>query len=148
MRSGLMLCAVMLLAGCSQDDGQERYRVSGKVTIDGKAVPYGEILLTPDAAKGNSGAQGIATIKDGRYDTQGSRAPGVASGPVVVQVTALSDASGKLLCEHEFQMEVQKADTTHDIDIPASAAQVKRQPLETEQPPPDQPPTGTGQPEI
>lgn len=105
--------------------GPTRYRVSGEVKFDGRPVPYGEILFTPDSGKGNSGPQGIATIQDGRYDTAGSRAPGVAGGPTVVRVTALSDPSGKLICEYEFSIDLPKADSTQNIEIPASAAKKK-----------------------
>ena len=116
------------LAGCSGDDSQTRYRVSGEVKFNGQPVQFGEVLFTPDGAKGNSGAQGIAEIKNGRYDTEGSRAPGVAGGPTVILVTALKDDQGTLLVEHEFKFDLPKADTTHDIEIPASAAKKKAVP--------------------
>ena len=116
------------LAGCSGDDSQTRYRVSGEVKFNGQPVQFGEVLFTPDGAKGNSGAQGIAEIKNGRYDTEGSRAPGVAGGPTVILVTALKDDQGTLLVEHEFKVDLPKADTTHDIEIPASAAKKKAVP--------------------
>jgi hypothetical protein len=112
----------LLLIGCAEKDTQERFRVSGKVTYDNQPVNFGEVLFTPDATQGNSGAQGIATITNGRYDTVGSRAPGVAAGPVVVRVTALSDANGKLLTEYEFKMDIQKTDNTKDIEIPSKDA--------------------------
>src|SRR4051794_32953464 len=85
----------VLLAGCNGNSGPTRYRVSGEVKFAGQPVPYGEILFTPDSGKGNSGPQGIAIIQQGKYDTAGSRAPGVAGGPTVVTVTALADPNGK-----------------------------------------------------
>jgi len=116
----------IFLAGCSSGDNQQRYRVSGDVKFDGQPVPYGEVLFTPDGAKGNSGAQGIADIKDGKYDTQGSRAPGFAGGPTVVRVMAFRDAGGKeLICEYEYQADLPKSAITHNIDVPASAAKKK-----------------------
>ena len=124
--SATILLSALLLAGCSAGDGQVRYRVSGDVKIDGQPVPYGEVLFTPDGSKGNSGAQGIADIKDGKYDTQGSRAPGVAGGPTVVRVMGFRDAGGReLICEYESQIDLPKSTTTHNIDIPASAAKQK-----------------------
>jgi hypothetical protein len=123
------LCFVLsalLLAGCVGEKGPKRYRVSGDVRFDGQPVPYGEILFTPDSGKGNSGPQGIATIQNGHYDTAGSRAPGVAGGPTIIRVTALQDQSGKLICEHELSLDLPHADSTHNIDIPASAAKKKR----------------------
>jgi hypothetical protein len=114
-----MVATLVAAVGCGGGDSQERHRVSGRITFAGQPVNFGEVLFTPDASKGNSGAQGIANIANGRYDTQGSRAPGAASGPVVVRVTALADANGKLLCEHEFPLEVSKGGMERDIEIPA-----------------------------
>jgi hypothetical protein len=116
------ICCVAALAGCTSGDKQTRYRVSGEVKFNGEPVQFGEVLFTPDGAQGNSGAQGIAEIKNGRYDTQGSRAPGIAGGPTVIVVTALKDDRGTLLIEHEFKVDLPKADSTHDIDIPAAAS--------------------------
>src|SRR5437899_12941205 len=101
MRYSLLLVLISALMGCSGKQGPQRYRVSGTVTFDGKPVPHGEILFSPDSAQGNSGPQGIAIIQDGKYDTAGTRAPGIAGGATIVRVTALSDPSGRLLCEYE-----------------------------------------------
>src|SRR5690242_10819227 len=76
-----LIAASILWAGCSSDRGPKRYRVSGEVKFAGQPIPYGEILFTPDSTKGNSGPQGIAIIQQGKYDTAGTRAPGVAGGP-------------------------------------------------------------------
>ena len=120
-----LLALSTVCVGCVGERGPTRYRVSGEVKFDGQAVPYGEILFTPDSSKGNSGPQGIATIQNGKYDTAGSRAPGVAGGPTVVQVMAFSDQSGKLLCDYQFGVDLPKADSTQNIEIPASAAKKK-----------------------
>jgi hypothetical protein len=119
----VVICAAA--AGCTSDPGPTRYRVSGEITFNGQPVPHGEILFTPDSGKGNSGPQGIALIQNGFYDTAGSRAPGAAGGATVVQVAALADANGKLLCEYQFTVDLPKADSTQKIDIPASAAKKK-----------------------
>ncbi len=50
-------------AGCSHE--AQRYPVSGSVTIDGQAVPSGDILFVPVA--GDRGPD-AGTIKDGKYD--------------------------------------------------------------------------------
>ena len=125
MRQLLILVVSVTMLGCSGEAEPTRYRVSGEITFDGQPVPYGEVLFTPDSGKGNSGPQGIATIKDGKYDTRGSRAPGVAGGPTVVHVAALSDPSGKLLCEYQFTIDLPKSESTQKIEIPASAAKKK-----------------------
>jgi hypothetical protein len=121
VRAQVPLLILIALAGCSQGDSQTRFRVSGAITYDGQPVEFGEVLFTPDGAKGNSGAQGIATISKGRYDTSGSRAPGVAGGPMIVRVTASKDAQGTLLSEQEFELDLPKSDTTHDIKLEKSA---------------------------
>lgn len=112
------LIASLTLVGCAPKEEQTRFRVQGTVTYDGQPVPYGEVLFTPDGSKNNSGAQGIADIKNGTFDTQGSRAPGTAGGPMLVRVTALSDPSGKLLIEYDTTLELPKEDTKITIDIP------------------------------
>jgi hypothetical protein len=116
-----LLGCIAAATGCTSDSGPTRYRVSGEVSVNGEPVPYGEILFTPDSGKGNSGPQGIATIQNGKYDTAGTRAPGVAGGATVVTVTALADNKGKLICEHQFNLDLPKSDSTHNIDVPASA---------------------------
>ena len=120
-----ILGCVCVLSGCFGEAGPQRYRVSGEITFDGKPVPHGEILFTPDSGQGNSGPQGIAMIQDGKFDTKGSRSPGVAGGATVVQVAALADAKGKLLCEYQFNIDLPKADSTQKIEIPASASKKK-----------------------
>lgn len=122
-RWGVLALLSVGFVGCGEKDTQERFRVSGKITYENQPVNFGEVLFTPDAAQGNSGAQGIATISNGRYDTTGSRAPGVAAGPVVVRVTASADANGKLLAEYEFKMDIQKTENTKDIEIPSKSAE-------------------------
>ena len=57
----LGLLALGLVLGC-KDTEQKRNRVSGKVTFNGQAIPYGDVLITPDDSKKNAGAQGIAMI--------------------------------------------------------------------------------------
>jgi len=74
------LAAAVLATGCGGPLDNGRHRVSGRISFAGKPVTHGEIVLTPDGARGNSGPQGIAPISDGRYDTAGTRAPGVAPG--------------------------------------------------------------------
>ena len=116
-----VVLAAGVLAGCS-DDGPKRYRVSGAATFDGQPIPYGEVLLTPDGSKKNSGPQGIAPIRDGRYDTAAAEGKGVAGGPTIVRVTGLSGPGGKLLCEYEWPIELPRGDGTQDLDVPKKGA--------------------------
>jgi hypothetical protein len=109
------------LIGCA-DDGPKRHRVSGEAKFDGQPIPYGDVLFTPDGAKGNSGPQGIAQIRDGRFDTAGADGKGIAGGPTVIRVTGLSGPGGKLLCEYEIQADLPRGDGTHNIEVPKSGA--------------------------
>lgn len=110
-----------LVVGCG-DSGPKRNRVSGKVTFKGEPIPYGDVLITPDDAKKNSGAQGIATIRNGVYDTSAANGKGYGGGPAVVRVTGLTGEGGKFMCEWEFKVDLPQGDATHDFDLPAKAA--------------------------
>lgn len=123
-RSAVVLMLAALLAGCggpTGPTGPARYRVSGTVTVGGQPVPHGEILFSPDGRQGNKGPQGIAIIKEGRYDTEGSRAPGASGGPTVVRVTALQSPGGGLIAEHEFTIDLPQAESEQPIEVPAPA---------------------------
>jgi hypothetical protein len=63
----------------------------------------------------------IAIVGAGRSDTLGSRAPGVAAGPIIVRVTAQATARGQTLAEYDFRMDVEPGGVHQDIGIPASA---------------------------
>jgi hypothetical protein len=115
-----------MVGGCGTPAGPTRYRVSGTVTCGGVAVPHGEILFSPDGSRGNAGPQGIAIILGGRFDTRGTRAPGVGGGPTVVRVTALETPGGGLIAEHEFTVDLPKADSEQAIEIPAAGKAVLR----------------------
>ena len=64
--------------------GPERYELSGTVQFQGKPVPAGQIVFEPDSSKGNVGPQGMAEIREGKYDTRGGR--GMVGGPHVVRI--------------------------------------------------------------
>jgi hypothetical protein len=126
LRSAVVAVVLAMLAGCGGPVGSARYRVSGTVTCGGVAVPHGEILFSPDGRQGNTGPQGIAIISGGRFDTRDTRAPGAAGGPTVVRVTALETPGGGLIAEHEFTLDLPKADTEQTIEIPAASQGVKK----------------------
>jgi hypothetical protein len=109
------------LASCSNDE-PKRFRVHGSAKFDGQPIPYGDVLFTPDGSKKNSGPQGIAHIRDGKYDTSASEGKGFGGGPTVVRITGFSGPGGKLLCEVEMQVDLPKGDTPHDIDVPKKDA--------------------------
>jgi hypothetical protein len=123
MRSAAILAGVVafgVVLGCGED-GPKRFRVSGKATFNGEPIPYGDVLFTPDDAKKNSGPQGIANIRDGKFDTSAAGGKGYGGGPAVIRVTGLSGEGGKLLCEYETRVELPQSDSTHDIEVPLSA---------------------------
>src|SRR5262245_42551878 len=116
----------VVLTGCTES-GPHRFRVSGEAKFAGQPIPYGDVLFTPDGAKQNSGPQGIANIRDGKYDTAAAGGKGIAGGPTVVHVTGLSGPppGAKLLCEYEYTVDLPRTDTTHAVEVPASAAPKK-----------------------
>ena len=115
------LVAAVFATGCGSKIDEGRHRVRGRILFAGNPVTHGDIVLTPDAARGNSGPQGIARISNGRYDTVGTRAPGVAPGPVVARITALAGPAGPLVAEYEVRFDVAPGGMERDIEIPAEA---------------------------
>lgn len=103
------------ICGCGES-GPTRYRLSGAVLFDGKPLPAGRIVFTPDGSLKNSGPQGVAEIRDGRYDTGSSGGKGIAGGPTVIFVTGL-EGPGKVLCEQELKAELPRSDSTYDINL-------------------------------
>jgi hypothetical protein len=81
--AGLCLAAV---AGCGNDN---LVPVEGKITVDGKPLPTGTMLLAPDTAKGNtSTVEPGGEIKDGQYKVYTTRKPGAPPGHYKVAVVA------------------------------------------------------------
>src|SRR5512139_3300055 len=118
---GLFVLGMGMVVGCG-DSGPARLRLSGDAKFDGQPIPYGDVVLTPDDSKKNSGPQGFANIRDGKYDTSASGGKGFAGGPTVVRVTGLTGEGGKVLCEYEYKVDLPRADGTHEINVPKTAA--------------------------
>ena len=114
---------LVVAVGCGPRDTRIRNRVSGGVTYGGEPVASGEILLIPDGEKGNSGPEGLAIIKNGRFDTRGSRAPGVDEGPMVIEVTGFMDEKRSTMFTHSFKRDLDRSpDMTLDIEIDKKSA--------------------------
>ncbi|HEY1189862.1 MAG TPA: hypothetical protein VGE74_19590 [Gemmata sp.] len=114
---GLLMFAAVL--GCGGDgSGPKRFRVSGNVTHDGKPIAFGDVVITPDAAKKNSGPQGFANIRGGKFDTAAPGGKGYGGGPAIVRVTGFEKEGGKRVCEQEFPVELPAGDATKDLDVP------------------------------
>lgn len=133
VRPALTLVAagfLALAAACSNTSG--RYDLSGTVTFDGRPVPAGYVLINPDLSKKNDGPQGFAEIRNGRFDTR-ALAKGAPSGPVVLIIdgfdgNALPDGpEGKpLFVGYRIELDLPKASSEQTIEVPASAASVKK----------------------
>ncbi|MBN9120162.1 MAG: hypothetical protein J0I06_13530 [Planctomycetes bacterium] len=132
----VLLLPVFLCALCAGCGGGNVYRVSGKVTFQGKPVPAGKIYFIPDGSKGNTGPTGYADIKNGEYDTGapgGSHAP---AGPVIIAVegqdpsaplekkdkTSEDVAVKVLFPRYEVPAELPKEKSTKDVEVPGEAA--------------------------
>ncbi len=122
----LMLTAALLMAGCGGGDGPERYDLSGTVTFAGKPVPAGSIVFQPDTSKGNSGPQGVADIRDGKYDTSDGK--GLIGGPHIVRITGFDavaasedDVVHALFAEYGIQADLPRKSGTMDFEVPADA---------------------------
>jgi len=111
-----------VFTACAANDGPKRFRVSGDAKFDGQPIVHGDVLFTPDGAKGNAGPQGIAQIRNGKFDTAAADGKGIAGGPTVIRVTGLTGPGGKLVCEYEMKADLPRADGTYDIAVPKSAA--------------------------
>ena len=72
---------VMLLSSTGCNQGIPRAEVHGKVTLDGKPIPNGNIRFVP-----TSGPVWSARIKDGNYATAGTK--GVPVGKLRVEIQA------------------------------------------------------------
>src|SRR5262245_57487134 len=118
MMVGIVAC---LFVACTANDGSKRFRLSGEAKFDGQPIIHGDVLFTPDGAKGNAGPQGIAQIRDGKFDTAAPDGKGIAGGPTVVRLTGLTGPGGKLVCEYETKVELPRSDGTYDINVPKQA---------------------------
>ena len=130
--SALAAVIAALCLGCGQDDGIQRYDVSGTVTLDGQPVTAGQVLFQPDPGAGNSGAPGFAPIREGKYDTKAD-GKGTIGGAHIVRIEGRNpSAEGtEVQISWETTANLPTEATTQNFDVPADAAQV----VETSEPP-------------
>ena len=110
--------------GCSGNDGPTRYKVSGKVTLNGKPAPAFEIFFRPDSSQGNSGPGATALGRDGLYETR----KGVTMGPHLAEIIVFDGIPngesnrGSALTQKPYKttLTIPAEDSEHDFDIPAS----------------------------
>ncbi|MFM9194678.1 MAG: hypothetical protein ACKOWG_02830 [Planctomycetia bacterium] len=130
MGRGVMALALTAMLGLPAGCGQRRpdtFEVAGTVTIDGRSVPVGEIVISPDPDRGHDGRQARATIRDGAYRTPPGE--GHIGGPMVIVmrcydgVPAFDSPQGLELLEQPYKMthDLPRQASTLDIAVPASA---------------------------
>lgn len=125
----LVLVLVVAVNGCDSSRENE-FHVSGDIVFDGKPVPAGYILLSPDVAAGNDGLQGYADIEGGHYDTnQTSR--GVSGGKYLLEIHGFElPAQGAgpkpLFREYITPAELSREDNVQDINVPADAGEKQK----------------------
>src|SRR5262245_38137581 len=122
------LVSVLLLVfiSCS-DSSPGRVDVWGAAKFKNQPVRAGLIVINPDLSKGNDGPQGLAEIRDGRFDTR-KLDKGAPKGPVVFLIDGFDGVphgespSGKpLFLGYKVSMELAGA-SEKNIDVPDSAA--------------------------
>jgi hypothetical protein len=121
-RCRFLIASCLLLAGCGgADDGL--YDLRGTVTLDGKPVPAGEVILEPDSKEGNKGPSSMAQIKDGKFSLTADQ--GIVGGKYVVTILAFDGVAfgeateGKELLKKPYteKIEFPMEDSTHDFVI-------------------------------
>lgn len=125
--SGVVVWGLLLsLPACSRPS-PSRFDVWGSVTFKGRPVPAGLIVINPDLAKGNDGPQGLAEIRDGRFDTR-RLDKGAPSGPVVLLIDGFDGVpqpespNGKpLFLGYRMSLELPTEAVEKNIAVPDSA---------------------------
>jgi hypothetical protein len=89
-----VLLSLVLVGGCS--DGPDLAPVTGKVTLDGKPIPFGYVIFQPEKGQLSQGE-----IKDGQF-TMSTRAPddGATIGSHVVSVLCFEGHSPQARAAH------------------------------------------------
>jgi hypothetical protein len=110
-----------MAVGCSPQD--RLYNVSGKVTVNGRPVPAGLIFFDPNTARGTSGTQGFANIKDGQFTTA-EKGRGIRGGAYTVRISGFDGKAAdeapmgqSLFDEYQESRDLPRADSTLDINI-------------------------------
>jgi hypothetical protein len=119
--------SVPFALGCSKQKGPSHYDLSGSITFNGRPLPAGVIIFSPDGSRGNKGPGATAEIKDGVYHTAAGQ--GTIGGP---HVAAISGYDGKgyqkgkeefplgkpVFSEVRIQVDLPKEAAKHDFILP------------------------------
>lgn len=133
LAAGIVVGATLSIVGCRPAAKRPvRHAVSGRITFGGEPVPVGTIAFEPDASAGNTGPAGYGDIKDGAYVTQGRF--GAVGGPHIVRIegfarpdpTNLDAAPTPLFREFTTKVDLPRAATKQDFDVPTKAAPTRK----------------------
>lgn len=83
---GLGMAVLLSLSGCGRESGPLKVAVSGEVTLDGKPVPQGQIVLSDAAGVAQSFG---GEIRDGEYSVR------TTLGKKKVSISSMQVVSGK-----------------------------------------------------
>ncbi len=118
--------ALTSVVGC----GSKRIPVSGTITLDGQPIDGGELVFTPDVAKGNTSPVVCRSpIKEGRYDletnavTRRESGSGVPPGWYKITFRQLEESSKK----HKIAV-INVNDKFRNVDTTPLAVEVKDNP--------------------
>lgn len=134
--TGVVVCMSLVatgLAGCGGPRGPQRYRLSGRVTFDGKPLPQGQISFDPvdsfqfgDKRIGG----GFAPIRDGVYSTD-VYGRGHLGGPHRIVITGqaaepVNDGSSEphyppLFDPYETTVDLPARTSTKEFTVPSPA---------------------------
>lgn len=119
--------ALVSAAGCGGNGDPRQNNLSGNVTFGGKPIPAGSIVFEPDASKGNTGPQGLADIRDGKYDTSAT-GKGTVGGPYIVRITGFDrveeneyEPATPLFAEYKIEADLPEETGKMDFEVPADA---------------------------
>ncbi len=124
----LNVAVLMFYSGCNNNK-PGYFDVSGTVQLNGKDVPTGRIIFSPDGGKGNSGAQGLVEISQGKI-TKVIRP--IVGGPHWLEIQAFDGAAGKdvegmvtlgkrLIPIQKAQVDLPRSDVELAIDMQGTA---------------------------
>ena len=123
----VVLVAVLvtwLQSGCGAPSGPTTYDLSGTVTFDGEPVPAGQIVFEPDSTAGNSGPQGFAEIRNGKFDTTTGK--GTIGGAHIVRISGYEGGAAGGVSEEGPETEASAtelfADFRTSADLPTEAS--------------------------
>ena len=124
----LVFLGPFMACGCTPSDTSPvRFQVSGMVKFHGAPVPTGTIRFIPDAARGNSGPVGYASISNGHFDTaaKGKGAVGGHQKVIISGFDGIADVKADmpygrpLFPEYQTEVELPMHEATFNFDVPS-----------------------------